>query len=94
MVPVWVTQKWVGVLSQEYPTLAFHSSITNPFGKGALIALLRQFPKLHQDKKQISVGLIGYPNVGKSSIINTLRAKKVGGVARLTTGGIAYTYES
>ncbi|KAL7620151.1 GTPase required for pre-60S ribosomal subunit nuclear export and maturation [Parahypoxylon ruwenzoriense] len=29
----------------------------------------------------ISVGLIGYPNVGKSSIINTLRKKKVAKVA-------------
>lgn len=77
LVPVWVTQKWVAVLSKERPTMAFHSSITNSFGKGALIALLRQFSVLHKDKKNISVGLIGYPNVGKSSIINTLRAKKV-----------------
>jgi nuclear GTP-binding protein len=30
-----------------------------------------------QDKKQISVGFIGYPNVGKSSIINTLKKEKV-----------------
>ncbi len=37
--------------------------------------------QLHQDRKQISVGLIGYPNVGKSSIINTLRSKKVCSVA-------------
>ena len=29
----------------------------------------------------LSVGVIGYPNVGKSSIINTLRAKKVCNVA-------------
>jgi len=29
------------------------------------------------DKKQISVGFIGYPNVGKSSIINTLKKKAV-----------------
>jgi nuclear GTP-binding protein len=36
---------------------------------------------LHSDKKQISVGLIGYPNVGKSSIINTLKKKKVCTVA-------------
>lgn len=28
-----------------------------------------------------SVGIIGYPNVGKSSIINTLKAKKVCNVA-------------
>lgn len=34
-----------------------------------------------QDKKQISVGVVGYPNVGKSSIINTLRSKKVCKVA-------------
>ena len=37
--------------------------------------------QLHIDKRQISVGFIGYPNVGKSSIINTLRAKKVCKVA-------------
>lgn len=36
---------------------------------------------LHPDRKQISVGFIGYPNTGKSSIINTLRRKKVCQVA-------------
>jgi len=77
LVPTWVTKKWVALLSAEHPTLAFHASVTNPFGKGALIQLLRQFGKLHQDKKNISVGFIGYPNVGKSSIINTLKKKKV-----------------
>jgi nuclear GTP-binding protein len=68
---------WVRQLSLEYPTLAFHASITNSFGKGSLIALLRQFAILHSDRKQISVGFIGYPNTGKSSIINTLRKKVV-----------------
>ena len=58
-----------------------HASINNSFGKGALIQLLRQFSVLHSDKKQISVGFIGYPNVGKSSIINTLKKKKVCTVA-------------
>uniref|UniRef100_A0A663MQE7 Nucleolar GTP-binding protein 2 n=1 Tax=Athene cunicularia TaxID=194338 RepID=A0A663MQE7_ATHCN len=81
LVPTWATKRWVAVLSQEYPTLAFHASLTNPFGKGAFIQLLRQFGKLHSDKKQISVGFIGYPNVGKSSVINTLRSKKVCNVA-------------
>ncbi len=32
-------------------------------------------------KKNISVGFIGYPNVGKSSIINTLKKKAVCKVA-------------
>lgn len=44
----------------------------------------RGFPslgQLHTDKRQISVGFIGYPNVGKSSVINALRAKKVCNVA-------------
>ncbi|KAJ3088705.1 GTPase required for pre-60S ribosomal subunit nuclear export and maturation [Quaeritorhiza haematococci] len=81
LVPTWVTAKWVRVLSTEYPTLAFHASINNSFGKGSLIQLLRQFAKLHSDKKQISVGFVGYPNTGKSSIINTLRKKKVCNVA-------------
>lgn len=68
-------------LSLSAPTIAFHASINNSFGKGSLIQLLRQFSVLHSDKKQISVGLIGYPNVGKSSIINTLKKKKVCTVA-------------
>ncbi|KAJ1977821.1 GTPase required for pre-60S ribosomal subunit nuclear export and maturation [Dimargaris verticillata] len=81
LVPTWVTARWVKILSKEYPTLAFHASITHSFGKGSLIQLLRQFSRLHADKKQISVGFIGYPNTGKSSIINTLKSKKVCNVA-------------
>ncbi|EGW30548.1 uncharacterized protein SPAPADRAFT_157732 [Spathaspora passalidarum NRRL Y-27907] len=81
LVPTWVAAAWVKHLSKSYPTLAFHASITNSFGKGSLIQLLRQFSTLHSDRKQISVGFIGYPNTGKSSIINTLRKKKVCTVA-------------
>merc|ERR1711939_518225 len=77
LIPTSVAAKWVKLLSQEYPTLAFHASLTNSFGKGTLISLLRQFSALHANRKQISVGFIGYPNTGKSSIINTLRKKKV-----------------
>lgn len=47
LVPAWVTRKWIKLLSKEFPTLAFHASLTNAFGKGALISLLRQFGKLH-----------------------------------------------
>jgi nuclear GTP-binding protein len=66
----------MGELAKDRPTIAFHASMTHAFGKGALINLLRQFGKLHEDKKEISVGVIGYPNVGKSSVINTLISKK------------------
>ncbi|KAK6722772.1 GTPase required for pre-60S ribosomal subunit nuclear export and maturation [Fusarium graminearum] len=81
LVPTSVAAAWVRTLSKEHPTLAFHASINNSFGKGSLIQLLRQFSSLHSDRKQISVGLIGGPNTGKSSIINTLMKKKVCTVA-------------
>jgi len=76
LVPNWVAKRWIGELSAVRPTIGFHASMTHAFGKGALISLLRQFGKLHSDKKQISVGVIGYPNVGKSSVINTLISQK------------------
>ena len=75
LVPTSVTQRWVKHLQQFAPTLAFQASVKNPFGKGSLIQLLKQFDNLHKDKKSISVGFIGYPNVGKSSIINSLMKK-------------------
>lgn len=62
------------MLSSEYPTLVFYASLTKPLGKTALMSLLRQLAGLHaKDRHQISVGVIGYPNVGKSSIINAMR---------------------
>ncbi|CAE7193153.1 Gnl2 [Symbiodinium natans] len=77
LVPTWVTRRWVQELTRDFPTLAFHASITNPFGKNALLNLLRQFGNLLKEKKHVTVGMIGYPNVGKSSVINTLKRKKV-----------------
>lgn len=45
--------------------------------QGSLLSVLRQFARLKSDKQAISVGFVGYPNVGKSSVINTLRSKNV-----------------
>lgn len=81
LVPNWVTARYIQHLTPRYPTIAFHASPNHSFGKGSLIQLLRQFAQLHSDKKQISVGFIGYPNVGKSSVINTLKSNKVCRVA-------------
>ncbi|KAI0756463.1 NGP1NT-domain-containing protein [Daedaleopsis nitida] len=81
LVPNWVTARYIQQLTPRYPTLAFHASPNHSFGKGSLIQLLRQFSQLHSDKKQISVGFIGYPNVGKSSMINTIKSGKVCTVA-------------
>ncbi|KAH8834998.1 hypothetical protein DL96DRAFT_1665987 [Flagelloscypha sp. PMI_526] len=76
LVPNWVTARYIQHLTPRYPTIAFHASPNHSFGKGSLIQLLRQFSQLHSDKKQISVGFVGYPNVGKSSVINTLKSGK------------------
>eukprot|EP00249_Psilotum_nudum_P018209 c26693_g1_i1 orf=82-1917(+) len=81
LVPAWATKGWLHILSREFPTLAFHASVTNSFGKGSLLSLLRQLARLKSDKQAISVGFVGYPNVGKSSVINTLRTKNVCKVA-------------
>ncbi|OIW05261.1 hypothetical protein TanjilG_03650 [Lupinus angustifolius] len=81
LIPAWATKGWLRVLSKEYPTLAFHASINKSFGKGSLLSILRQFARLKSDKQAISVGFVGYPNVGKSSVINTLRTKNVCKVA-------------
>lgn len=81
LVPAWATKGWLRTLSKDYPTLAFHASINSSFGKGSLLSVLRQFARLKSDKQAISVGFVGYPNVGKSSVINTLRSKSVCKVA-------------
>jgi len=77
LIPTWAARRWVQVLTKEFPTLAFHASITNPFGKNALLNLLRQFGVLIKERKHLTIGMVGYPNVGKSSVINTMKHKKV-----------------
>lgn len=82
LVPTGVTAKWLKFFSSKHPVIAYHSSsLTNFYGMNNLTNLLRQFATLHKEKKEISVGFVGYPNVGKSSIINTLKKKKVCSVA-------------
>ncbi|KAH0986696.1 hypothetical protein GBA52_013873 [Prunus armeniaca] len=81
LVPSWVLSRWLNVLKDDFPTIAFHASVNKSFGKGTLLSVLRQFARLKSDKQAISVGFVGYPNVGKSSVINTLRTKNVCKVA-------------
>ncbi|WEL37911.1 nuclear GTP-binding protein [Encephalitozoon hellem] len=81
LIPTGVTAKWLRHFSRSHPTIAYHSnSITKNYGKANLIGLLKQLSKLYK-KRHLSVGFVGYPNTGKSSIINTLRNKEVCKVA-------------
>ncbi|KAF4392064.1 hypothetical protein F8388_004393 [Cannabis sativa] len=68
------TQKKLGWFLNEFRSLSM-------WAKGSLLSVLRQFACLKSDKQAISVGFVGYFNVGKSSVINTLRTKTVCKVA-------------
>ena len=53
----------------------YHFCVLSP--RTDLCCACTQLSRLRSDKKYINVGMVGYPNVGKSSVINTLRTKKV-----------------
>lgn len=46
-------------------------------GADTLIKLLKNYSRSHDIKKSITVGVIGLPNVGKSSLINSLKRSHV-----------------
>lgn len=66
-------KRWVAVLSPEHPTLAFHASLTNSFGKGSLIQLLRQFGKV-SISEMVLIGQIGYNDRNASISNHALRS--------------------
>lgn len=47
-----MTQRWVAILSPEYPTIALHASLGHLFGMGGLINLFREVGKLHISKNR------------------------------------------
>ncbi|KAL3658470.1 hypothetical protein V7S43_016602 [Phytophthora oleae] len=50
-------------------------------GTDALMQLLKNYCRSHGVKTAITVGVIGYPNVGKSSVINSLKRSKAASVS-------------
>jgi nuclear GTP-binding protein len=87
LVPKENVTKWLEYLRRSFPTLPFKSSTqlqrTNlssaDSSATALLQLLKGFAR--GSAKSLTVGVIGLPNVGKSSLINTLKRKKACSVA-------------
>ena len=50
-------------------------------GADSLLSLLKNFSRNKNIKTMITVGVMGYPNVGKSSLINSLKRTRVAGVS-------------
>jgi len=69
LVPKWVVEQWKRYLEQEYPTVV--ASVWRRKGKGRIKELILKLV----DKRPVIVCVVGYPNVGKSSIINLLRGE-------------------
>ncbi len=59
-------------IQKEYPAILF--SAHKNIGRKELDRIIRDLSK---EKKIIKIGVLGYPNVGKSSLINSLKKRKV-----------------
>lgn len=80
LVPKANTEAWLRYLRHIAPTVAFRASTQqqreNIASKtsNALLHVLKSFKRPSQT---LVVGVVGYPNVGKSSVINSLKRSKV-----------------
>jgi nuclear GTP-binding protein len=94
LVPPNVLKGWLTHLRRYFPTLPLRASMPAPNArtfdhkqftvKGTsetLFKALKTYAQSKSLKRSISVGIIGYPNVGKSSVINALTARMGKGTA-------------
>lgn len=54
---------------------------TKSLGTHKLLELIKNYSREGNVKKAVTVGVIGYPNVGKSSIINSMKRKRAAAVS-------------
>ncbi|KAL0936578.1 nucleolar GTP-binding protein 2 [Colletotrichum truncatum] len=92
LVPPKVLQGWLAHLRRYFPTLPLrasnaapnahtfnHKELTVQKTSADLFRALKSYAATRQLKRAVSVGVIGYPNVGKSSVINALLGRLSGG---------------
>jgi len=56
-------------------------SSSKSVGPEKLMELIKNYSKTEGIKKAVTVGVIGYPNVGKSSLINSMKKRRAVGVS-------------
>ena len=75
LVPKEVMDKWKRVLSREYETI--YISARERLGTRKLWIVIKKVAP----RKPVKVAVVGYPNVGKSTIINLLRGRHSAGTS-------------
>ncbi|CAI6098246.1 hypothetical protein V2G26_000822 [Clonostachys chloroleuca] len=91
LVPPKVLRDWLIYLRRYFPTLPLrasnpapnahtfnHRDLTVQSTSADLFKALKSYATSRQLKRAVSVGVIGYPNVGKSSVINALLGRLSG----------------
>lgn len=94
LVPAPILKSWLTYLRRYFPTLPLrastpasnartfdHKSLTVKGTSETLLRALKSYAQSKHLKRSTTVGIIGYPNVGKSSVINALTSC-LGGSAR------------
>ena len=88
LVPPPVLKGWLTYLRHYFPTIPLrastpasnartfdHKDLTVKGTSEALLRALKSYAASKQLKRSVTVGVIGYPNVGKSSVINALTSR-------------------
>ena len=102
LIPPLVLKAWLIHLRRYFPTLPLqasgpapnahtfnHKQLTAQSTSAALFKALKSFAAAKSLKRAVSVGVIGYPNVGKSSVINALTFRLGGSGAACPVGAEA-----